>query len=111
MGTTTLKVARIGNSRGVRLPARVLRRYRIGETVVMEERSEGILLRPAGPAAVKLTWDDTAREMAASREDWSTWDDAAGDGLEDLPWRTRRIPRVAESSPAYRSRPERRRKR
>lgn len=69
-----LKVARIGNSRGVRLPAASLRRYRIGATVLMEERSEGILLRPTGPAVEKLSWEDTAREMAASDEDWSAWD-------------------------------------
>ncbi|MEX2154101.1 MAG: AbrB/MazE/SpoVT family DNA-binding domain-containing protein, partial [Gemmatimonadaceae bacterium] len=41
-----LKVARVGNSRGIRIPAATLARYRIGEFVVMEERSEGILLRP-----------------------------------------------------------------
>ena len=46
MKTTELKVARIGNSRGVRLPAEVLRRYAIGDSVVMEERDEGLLLRP-----------------------------------------------------------------
>ena len=85
-----LKVARIGNSRGVRLPAASLRRYRIGETVVMEERSEGILLRPTGPVVEKLSWEDTAREMAASHEDWSAWDTAASDGLEHLPWRADR---------------------
>jgi hypothetical protein len=49
-----------------------LRRYRIGEAVVMEERSEGILPRPTGPVVEKLSWEDTAREMAASREDWSS---------------------------------------
>jgi antitoxin component of MazEF toxin-antitoxin module len=80
MATMKLKVARIGNSRGVRLPAASLRRYRIGETVVMEERAEGILLRPTGPAVEKLSWEDTAREMAASREDWSAWNTAATDG-------------------------------
>ena len=85
-----LKVARIGNSRGVRLPAASLRRYRIGGTVVMEERSEGILLRPTGPAVEKLSWEDTARAMAGSREDWGAWDKAAADGLEDLPWRAAR---------------------
>ena len=36
MATMRLKVARIGNSRGVRLPAASLRRYRIGDSVVME---------------------------------------------------------------------------
>jgi antitoxin component of MazEF toxin-antitoxin module len=55
MATVKLKVARIGNSRGVRLPAASLRRCRIGETVLMEERSEGILLRPTGPVVVPIT--------------------------------------------------------
>jgi antitoxin component of MazEF toxin-antitoxin module len=96
MATTTLKVARIGNSRGVRLPAASLRRYRIGETVVMEERSEGILLRPTGPAVAKLSWEDTAREMAASREDWSAWDATDADGLDEIPWEAGRKSAVAE---------------
>ena len=42
MKPVELKVARIGNSRGVRLPAPTPERYRIGATVVMEERSDGI---------------------------------------------------------------------
>ncbi len=104
MATMKLKVARIGNSRGVRLPAASLRRYRIGETVVMEERSEGILLRPTGPVVEKLSWEDTAREMAASREDWSAWDTAAADGLDDVPWPTGRKDRVAEPPSRYRAR-------
>jgi len=91
-----LKVARIGNSRGVRLPAASLRRYRIGETVLLEERSEALLLRPAGPVVEKLSWEDTAREMAASREDWSAWDTAAADGLDDVPWQGDRTGRVSE---------------
>jgi antitoxin component of MazEF toxin-antitoxin module len=99
-----LKIARIGNSRGVRLPAASLRRYRFGESVVMEERSDGILLRPTGPAVVKLSWEDTAREMAANQEDWSAWDGAAGDGLDALPWRADRKDRVAESPGRYRAR-------
>ena len=63
----------------------------------MEERSDGILLRPTGPAVEKLSWDDTAREMAASREDWSAWEVAAADGLEDLPWQADRKGRVADA--------------
>ena len=95
MATIKLKVARIGNSRGVRLPAASLRRYRIGDTVLMEERSEGILLRPSGSAVQKLSWEDTAREMAASREDWSAWDTVAADGLDDVPWEVGKQGRVA----------------
>jgi len=107
----TLKVARIGNSRGVRLPAALLRRYRIGENVLMEELSEGILLRPTGPAVAKLSWEDTAREMAASREDWRAWDATAGDGLADLPWQDDRTSRVAERGPRYGATRGRRRRR
>lgn len=101
MTIVKLKVARIGNSRGVRLPAASLRRYRIGETVVMEERSEGILLRPSGPVVEKLSWENTARAMAASREEWSAWDKAVADGLEDLPWQTEKKGRVAEPPARY----------
>ena len=104
MATTTLKVARIGNSRGVRLPAASLRRYHIGDTVVMEERSDGILLRPAGRAVEKLSWEDTARAMATSPEDWSAWDSATTDGLDHLPWRGARKGRVAERPARYRTR-------
>jgi antitoxin component of MazEF toxin-antitoxin module len=103
MAIMKLKVARIGNSRGVRLPAASLRRYRIGETVVMEERSEGILLRPTGSTVEKLTWEDTAREMTASREDWSAWDTTAADGLDGLPWQVGGKSRVAEPPTRYRS--------
>lgn len=103
MATVRLKVARIGNSRGVRLPAASLRRYRIGETVLMEERSEGILLRPTGPAVVKSSWEETAREMAVGREDWSAWDAAATDGLADLPWQSAKGG-VAEPSTGYQRR-------
>jgi antitoxin component of MazEF toxin-antitoxin module len=111
MATVELKVARIGNSRGVRLPAASLRRYRIGETVLMEERSEGILLRPAGPAVEKLSWEETAREMSTSREDWRAWEAAAADGLDDLPWHADRRNRVADAPSRYRAerRPTKRR--
>lgn len=105
MDPVELKVARIGNSRGVRLPAATLERYRIGERVVMEERGDGILLRPVGGAPPKLSWADTAREMAAVAEDWSGWDAAAADGLDQVPWEPARARRVAE--PAAESRPRR----
>lgn len=98
MKTAELKVAQIGNSRGVRLPALSLRRYHIGDAVIMEERSDGILLRPVAPAQPKLTWEETAREMAAAAEDWSEWDALAADGLEVAPWTPAR---VAERKPRY----------
>ena len=96
MKPVELKVARIGNSRGVRLPAPTLERYRIGATVVMEERSDGILLRPPGSVNPKLSWEETAREMAAVSEDWDAWDVTLADGLDEIPWEAAKARVVAE---------------
>ncbi len=98
MKPVELKVARIGNSRGVRIPAATLARYQIDESVVMEERSDGILLRPHGASPAKLSWEETAHEMAAHAEDWSAWDNTLADGLGAIPWDARR---VAERGPKY----------
>jgi antitoxin component of MazEF toxin-antitoxin module len=46
-GTQTLKVIRIGNSLGVRLPRLLLARYQIGATVSVETTGRGILLSPS----------------------------------------------------------------
>jgi antitoxin component of MazEF toxin-antitoxin module len=101
MSPVELKVTRIGNSRGVRIPAATLERYQVGESVVMEERSDGILLRPAGVATTKLSWAETAREMAAAAEDWSEWDTTTADGLDTVSWSPLRQRRVAESAKTY----------
>ena len=101
MPARRLKVARIGNSRGVRIPKETLERYRIADSVVMEERSDGILLRPVGTYTPKLSWDETAREMTAASEDWTAWATADADGLAELEWKTSR---VSERGPEYTTR-------
>jgi len=101
MTSRELKVTRIGNSRGVRLPAESLKRYRIGDMVTMEERNDGILLRPTGPAVPKLSWEETASAMAGSREDWSDWEAMSADGLAKIPWEPGKARRVAEPRPRY----------
>ena len=111
MRSVELKVTRIGNSRGVRLPAPTLERYQIHESVIMEERNDGILLRPIGSAVPKLSWEDTAREMAQAGEDWREWDSALADGLDAIPWDSSPPRKVAESSQEYKTAsPARRRK-
>ena len=107
MNAIRLKVARIGNSRGVRLPAAVLARYAIGESVLMEERNDGILLRPLGSGPARLSWEETAREMAAAAEGWGEWDAAVTDGLEAVPWEAPPRRKVAETGKQYRARRKR----
>jgi antitoxin MazE len=84
MKTVALKVARIGNSRGVRLPARMLRKYHITDTVIAEERTDEIVLRPGRSSRPKLSWEETARSMASAKEDWTEWDSTAGDGVHEF---------------------------
>jgi len=101
MRTRELKVARIGNSRGVRLPAASLKRYSAGSVLIMEERADGIFLRSADPTVEKLTWEDTAREMALMGEDWREWDALDADGLDSVPWEASKGGQVGEKRTAY----------
>ena len=78
--TIELKVVPIGNSRGVRLPKAVLEKYAIRGELVLEERTEGLLLRSKPDK--RLTWEETFKEMAKEREDWSDLDATMADGLD-----------------------------
>lgn len=78
--STELKVVPIGNSRGVRLPKAVLDKYAIRDAVVVEEREEGLLLRSKKDK--RLSWEETYKEMAREREDWSDFESTVADGLD-----------------------------
>jgi antitoxin MazE len=75
-----LKIVPIGNSRGVRLPRAVLDKYAIRESVRVEEREDGLLLRSTDDK--RLSWEETFREMAREKEDWSDLDASIADGLD-----------------------------
>ena len=83
MQSQTLKIVRIGNSRGVRLPVPLLSHDRIGHAVIAERTAEGILLRPTRDG--RLSWDDTFRATGAEQrkkgDEFSDFESAAGDGL------------------------------
>jgi antitoxin MazE len=86
MTTDTLKIVPIGNSRGVRLPAPLLARYRIRTKVVAEQRPEGILLRPVKDD--RLSWAETASAMkehlARHGDEFADLAVADSDGLDTL---------------------------
>jgi antitoxin MazE len=88
MPTTTstrdIKLIAVGNSRGVRLPRELLRKYGISDVLILEERAEGILLR--GTSEAKKSLDQTFAEMAAAQEEWKDWDGTVADGIADLKW-------------------------
>jgi antitoxin MazE len=81
---TEIKVVPIGNSRGVRLPKATLAKYSIKESVLLEERPEGILLRSKNDK--RLSWEETFKDMAREREDWNDLEPAIADGLDKETW-------------------------
>ena len=74
-----LKVVAIGNSRGIRLPKAVLERYAVKGSLTLELHPEGFFLRNGRDP--RLSWEETFREMARERENWSEFDATLGDGL------------------------------
>jgi antitoxin MazE len=83
-----VKIIAIGNSRGVRLPQALLRRYAMVGQIVLEERPDGLLLRGQAPGALSLrqTFAEMAKEQAAGSDDWRDLDALAGDGLGSVKW-------------------------
>lgn len=82
--TRDIKLIAVGNSRGVRLPRELLRKYGISDVLILEERAEGILLR--GTCEAKMSLDQTFADMAAAQEECKDWDGTVADGVEDLKW-------------------------
>ena len=78
--TVELKVVAIGNSRGVRLPKEIIARYAIEDTIVLEVREEALVFRNERDR--RLSWEDTFKDMARERENWSDLDAAVADGLD-----------------------------
>lgn len=75
-----VKLIAIGNSKGIRLPKRLLEKYGWDDRLVLEEGEDSVILR--GKEAHKLSWEETYRAMAAESEDWSDLDITLGDGLD-----------------------------
>ena len=49
-----------------------------------EELKNQIFLRPGHAGQPKLSWAATARAAVTAAEDWSEWESAAEDGLQEL---------------------------
>jgi len=77
-----IKVSRIGNSRGIRLPASLLKRYQIEDAVLVQEGTDSITLRPKHTK--KLSWKNTAAEMSRESESWKDFEITVNDGLDRL---------------------------
>lgn len=75
------KLIPIGNSRGLRLPKKLIDMYHFEEDLVLEVREEGVLIK-APERGEQYSWEETYAEMAAEPEDWSGFDTLADEGLD-----------------------------
>ena len=75
------KLIGIGNSKGIRLPKKLIEKYHLDEKLTLEERNEGILIKADIPDN-KLSWEETYKEMAEEKEDWSDFDILVADGID-----------------------------
>ncbi|MBM4053946.1 MAG: AbrB/MazE/SpoVT family DNA-binding domain-containing protein [Planctomycetes bacterium] len=81
INTKDVKLISIGNSKGIRLPKEILQKYGFSESVVLEEKEEGVLLHKKEDN--KLTWEETFKSMAKEKENWDDFDVTLTDGLEE----------------------------
>ena len=75
------KPIRIGNSKGARIPANLIRSYNLDRGFIMKPVQNGILIAPA--AGTKLSLEETFAAMAADAADQKIAREWAETGLSD----------------------------
>ena len=75
------KLIKIGNSKGIRLPNKLIKKYHLNDNLILIEKDEGILIK-SDTQDNKLSWEETFKEMAKEKEDWSDFDVTSCDGIE-----------------------------
>jgi antitoxin MazE len=77
----SIKIVPIGNSKGIRIPRTLLQKYGFSDSLILEETAQGLLLRKSEDS--KLSWEDTYQAMSLQDENWSDFNVALLDGLEE----------------------------
>jgi len=75
-----IKLIQIGNSKGIRLPKKLISKYKLDTGISLIEKDDGILIKPQTEDE-KLSWEQTYKDMAEEKEDWKDLDITSGDGL------------------------------
>jgi antitoxin MazE len=77
----SVRLISIGNSKGIRLSKAILQKYGFGDSLLLEETEQGLLLRNQENS--KLSWEETYKAIASEQEDWTDFDPALLDGLDN----------------------------
>jgi antitoxin MazE len=76
-----IKLVSIGNSKGIRIPKRIIEKYGLKSDLLLEETERGLLLRQKEENM--LSWEETYKAIAEEAEDWDDFDVTILDGLDD----------------------------
>jgi len=75
-----IKLIQVGNSKGIRLPKKLISKYKLDTGISLVEKNDGILIKPKIKDN-KLSWEQTYKDMAEEKENWKDLDITSGDGL------------------------------
>ena len=76
-----MKLVPIGNSKGIRLPKTIIRKYNFEDSLILVEADDGVFLRNKNSG--KLSWEDSYKMMAEESENWDEFDVALLDGIDE----------------------------
>lgn len=75
-----IKLIQVGNSKGIRLPKKLISKYKLDTGILIIEKDDGILIKPLIDDN-KLSWEQTYKDMAKEKEDWEDMNITTADGL------------------------------
>ena len=81
-------VRRLGNSRGILIPNRLLKRAGLEDQVEILVEGNRLIVRRPG-AARRAGWAEASRKLAASGDDKLLWPGFANEADADLEWTNR----------------------
>ena len=83
--TAKLKLVSIGNSKGVRIPSELIRRYRFQDQVQITELTDGIFIQSTSKGKLSLahSFEAMAKDSKSAAETRSWAESGLSDGLDN----------------------------
>ncbi len=76
-----LKIIKIGNSKGVRIPKAVLEKYKMKDSVILILKDDGLFLKPVDHS--RKDWEAAFKQMHENGDDQLLFDDVFEDENPD----------------------------
>lgn len=82
---TTAKIVPIGNSKGVRLPKRLIEELQLTDTVELESRGNELVIRPI--ASIHEGWEESAKALHRLGDDRLLLGDLPASEWDENEWK------------------------